>query len=64
MILLEGRKEENMLEQQDNSFQLETSEDVANKFKSGEYFVSVFGLGHVGAPIASAWLRSGVTVLG
>ncbi len=64
MTLLEGRKEEKILKQQDISFQLETSEDVANKFKSGEYSVSVFGLGHVGAPIASAWLRSGVTVIG
>jgi nucleotide sugar dehydrogenase len=43
---------------------LEPFDDLIRKFKSGEYIVSVYGLGHVGAPIASAWLRSGVTVIG
>lgn len=43
---------------------LETPEDIVKKFKSGEYRVSIFGLGHVGAPIASVWLRSGITVIG
>lgn len=43
---------------------LETPQIIVNKFKSGEYCVSVFGLGHVGAPIASVWLRSGISVIG
>ena len=43
---------------------LEPIESVVKKFKSGEYIVAVYGLGHVGAPIASTWLRSGVTVIG
>ena len=43
---------------------LEPFDTLIKKFKSGEYIVSVYGLGHVGAPIASAWLRSGVTVIG
>ena len=42
----------------------ETVESIVSKFKSGEYFVSVYGLGHVGAPIASVWLRAGVKVIG
>lgn len=42
----------------------ETVENIVSKFKSGEYFVSVYGLGHVGAPIASVWLRAGVKVIG
>jgi nucleotide sugar dehydrogenase len=46
------------------SLDLETPESIAKKFKSGENIVSVYGLGHVGAPIASCWLRSGVTVIG
>jgi hypothetical protein len=36
VTLLEGRKDENLLRQEDNSLQLETPEDVANRFKSGE----------------------------
>ena len=43
---------------------LEPLDTLIRKFKSGEYIVSVYGLGHVGAPIASAWLRSGMTVIG
>ncbi len=46
------------------SLDLETPESIVKKLLSGEYIVSVYGLGHVGAPIASCWLRSGVTVIG
>ncbi len=42
----------------------ETVESIVDKFRSGEYLVSVYGLGHVGAPIASVWLRAGVKVIG
>ena len=43
---------------------LEPFDSIIRKFKSGEYVISVYGLGHVGAPIASAWLRSGISVIG
>jgi nucleotide sugar dehydrogenase len=43
---------------------LEPLDTLIKKFKSGVYSVSVYGLGHVGAPIASAWLRSGINVIG
>jgi len=43
---------------------LEPFDSILRKFKSGEYIVSVYGLGHVGAPITSAWLRSGISVIG
>jgi nucleotide sugar dehydrogenase len=46
------------------SLDLETPGSVAKKFQSGEYLISVYGLGHVGAPIASSWLRAGMTVIG
>ncbi len=46
------------------SLDLETPESVAKKFQSGEYLIAVYGLGHVGAPIASSWLRAGMTVIG
>ncbi len=48
----------------ENDVTLETFDSIIKKFKSGEYIISVYGLGHVGAPIASAWLRSGITVIG
>ena len=51
-----------------NSNQISTNresiESVVSKFRSGEYLVSVFGLGHVGAPLASVWLRTGMGVIG
>lgn len=51
-----------------NSTQISTNrepiESIISKFRSGEYLVSVFGLGHVGAPLASVWLRSGIRVIG
>ena len=51
-------------ESYDISLDLEPIESVVKKFKSGEYIVAVYGLGHVGAPIACTWLRYGVTVIG
>ncbi len=48
----------------ENDVTLEPFDSIIRKFKSGEYIISVYGLGHVGAPIASAWLRSGITVIG
>ena len=38
--------------------------DLARKVRSGEYKIAVYGLGHVGSPLASAWLRAGAYVLG
>ena len=38
--------------------------DLARKVKTGEFKIAVYGLGHVGSPLASAWLRAGAHVLG
>ena len=38
--------------------------DFASKVRSGEFKISVYGLGHVGSPLASAWLRAGAHVIG
>lgn len=46
------------------SLELESPDLVAQKFRSGEYLVSIYGLGHIGAPLASVWLRAGATVIG
>src|SRR6185295_7489456 len=38
--------------------------DLARKVRSGELKIAVYGLGHVGSPLASAWLRAGAHVVG
>ena len=38
--------------------------DLARKVRSGEFKIAVYGLGHVGSPLASAWLRAGAHVIG
>lgn len=38
--------------------------NLDNKIHSGEFKITVYGLGHVGSPIAAAWLRSGASVIG
>jgi nucleotide sugar dehydrogenase len=40
------------------------SSDLERKLRSGEYKIAVYGLGHVGSPLASAWLRAGAHVVG
>jgi nucleotide sugar dehydrogenase len=38
--------------------------DLARTIKSGKARIAVYGLGHVGSPIAAAWLRFGAHVIG
>lgn len=38
--------------------------DILKKIKTGEFKIAVYGLGHVGSPLASAWLRAGAHVVG
>lgn len=38
--------------------------DIAAKIKLGEFKIAIYGLGHVGSPLASAWLRAGAHVIG
>jgi hypothetical protein len=38
--------------------------DLGRKVRSGEFKIAVYGLGHVGSPLASAWLRAGAHVVG
>ena len=40
------------------------SADLARKISSGELKIAVYGLGHVGSPLVSAWLRAGAHVAG
>ncbi len=47
----------------DNNFSTFLS-TLPNKIQSGDFKVAVYGLGHVGSPIAAAWLRAGASVIG
>jgi nucleotide sugar dehydrogenase len=38
--------------------------DLARKVRSGEFKIAVYGLGHVGSPLASTWLRAGAHLIG
>ena len=41
-----------------------TGRDLARRVRTGEFRVAVYGLGHVGSPLASSWLRAGAHVIG
>ncbi len=62
MTLLKDKKSEDAVSI--NSSNLESPGSITKKIQTGEYRVAVYGLGHVGAPIASSWLRTGMTVIG
>jgi nucleotide sugar dehydrogenase len=38
--------------------------NIEKKIKSGVFKIAVYGLGHIGAPLASVWLRQGAHVIG
>lgn len=38
--------------------------DLSGLIRSGEFKIAVYGLGHVGSPLAAAWLRAGAHVIG
>jgi nucleotide sugar dehydrogenase len=41
-----------------------TDADLVRRVRSGEFKIAVYGLGHVGSPLASSWLRAGAHVIG
>ena len=38
--------------------------DLAERVRSGKFKIAVYGLGHVGSPLASSWLRAGAHLIG
>jgi len=38
--------------------------EITKKIKSGDLKIAIYGLGHVGSPMASVWLRAGAHVIG
>jgi nucleotide sugar dehydrogenase len=38
--------------------------EIAKKISSGDLKIAIYGLGHVGSPMASVWLRAGAYVIG
>ncbi len=53
----------NLISQNNKSIRLNKNSNIYKKVKSGEYRIAVYGLGHVGSPLASAWIRNGATVI-
>lgn len=47
-----------------NSSSLHQDVEVAKKIRNGELRIAIYGLGHVGAPLAAVWLRAGAYVIG
>jgi nucleotide sugar dehydrogenase len=50
-----------------NNYEYEYSSpknNIEKKIKSGTFKIAVYGLGHIGAPLASVWLRQGAHVIG
>ena len=37
--------------------------DFAKRVRSGEFRIAIYGLGHVGAPLAASWLRAGAHLI-
>ena len=42
-----------------NSSNLIQDRKVVKKLKDGELRIAIYGLGHIGAPLAAVWLRAG-----
>jgi nucleotide sugar dehydrogenase len=39
-------------------------EELVTKVRNGNLKIAIYGLGHVGAPLAAVWLRAGASVIG
>jgi nucleotide sugar dehydrogenase len=47
-----------------NSSKLIQDRKIIKKIKDGKFKIAIYGLGHVGAPLAAVWLRAGAHVIG
>ena len=43
---------------------LNKNTEIIRKIKGGKFKIAIYGLGHVGAPLAAVWLRAGAHVIG
>ncbi|MGH9988898.1 MAG: hypothetical protein ACREAS_00515, partial [Nitrososphaera sp.] len=50
--------------QNNNNKNNKTDADLARRVRSGEVKIAVYGLGHIGSPLASTWLRAGAHLIG
>src|ERR671918_102658 len=39
-------------------------EELVTRVRNGKLKIAIYGLGHVGAPLAAVWLRAGAHVIG
>jgi nucleotide sugar dehydrogenase len=47
-----------------NSSTLSQDRKIVKKIRDGKFKIAIYGLGHVGAPLAAVWLRAGAHVIG
>lgn len=47
-----------------STYNVGNDQELCRKIKSGEFKIAIYGLGHVGCPLASVWLRAGAHVIG
>ena len=43
---------------------LNKNTEIIRRIKGGKFKIAIYGLGHVGAPLAAVWLRAGAHVIG
>jgi nucleotide sugar dehydrogenase len=58
------RSEANTHENAQSVYTVKYLEELVTKVRNGDSKLAVYGLGHVGAPLAAAWLRAGASVIG
>jgi nucleotide sugar dehydrogenase len=58
------RSEVNTHENSQSVYTDKSFEELVSKVRNGSLKIAVYGLGHVGAPLAATWLRAGASVIG
>lgn len=59
-----SRSEVNTLENAQSVHAIKYPEDLVTKIRNGKLKIAIYGLGHVGAPLAATWIRAGAYVIG
>src|SRR5688500_20409175 len=59
-----SRSEINTLENAQSVHALKYPEDLVKKIRKGKLKLAIYGLGHVGEPLAATWIRAGAYVIG
>ena len=58
------RSEDNTHENAQSVHKVKYLQELVTRVRNGDLKIAVYGLGHVGAPLAAVWLRAGACVIG